>query len=333
MPAAVHHEAHLLRRHPRRVDAGGDGAAAPSTTSAERRSATAAPAAGRRRPAPGRRRRRAAPARSRGTARSPRRPARATPRRSRPPAPRARARITASRSASAKASSWSWVTRSAVVPAALQDLAQVAGQPLAQRRVERGQRLVEQDQPRLDGERPGQRDPLPLAARTACRAAGRRSPRRPTRSSSSRTRAATRADGVRRSRRAYATLRATVRWAKSWPSWNISAKPRLWVGVPARSAPSHEIEPGRQRLEPGDGAQQGRLAAARGAEHGEHLPGGEVERHVVDGDGVAVADGDVGELEQHRQNAPTPGTRSRSTASITTAVVAARTTEAASAMP
>ena len=45
-------------------------------------------------------------------------------------------RITASRSATAKASSWSWVTISAVVPAA-QDLAQVAGEPLAQAGVER----------------------------------------------------------------------------------------------------------------------------------------------------------------------------------------------------
>ena len=38
-------------------------------------------------------------------------------------------------------------------------------------------------------------------------------------------------------------LRATVRCPNSWPSWNISAKPRLWVGTPARSAPSQETEP------------------------------------------------------------------------------------------
>ena len=41
---------------------------------------------------------------------------------------------------------------------------QVAGQALAQGRVERGQRLVEQDQPRLDRERAGQRHPLALTA-------------------------------------------------------------------------------------------------------------------------------------------------------------------------
>ena len=38
-------------------------------------------------------------------------------------------------------------------------------------------------------------------------------------------------------------------------------------------------------------------------------------------------------LDRQHQNAPTDGTRSRSTASITSAVVAARTTDAASAMP
>ena len=92
----------------------------------------------------------------------------------------------------------------------------------------------------------------------------------------------------------------------------------------------------RRILQPGDHPQQGGLAAARGAEDREHLARGEVERDSVDGgvdrDGVAVADGHVLE-PQHHQNAPTPGTRSRSTASITTAVATASTTEAASAMP
>ena len=38
-------------------------------------------------------------------------------------------------------------------------------------------------------------------------------------------------------------LRATVRWLNSWPSWNISAKPRLWVGTRARSEPSQATVP------------------------------------------------------------------------------------------
>ena len=67
-----------------------------------------------------------------------------------------------------------------------QDLAQVDGEPLAQAGVEGGERLVEQQQPRLDGQRPGQRDPLPLAAGQRGRAAGRRTPRGRRASSSSR---------------------------------------------------------------------------------------------------------------------------------------------------
>ncbi len=50
-----------------------------------------------------------------------------------------------------------------MVPACAQDGPQVARQPLAEPRIEGGQRLVEQQQPRLDRQRPSQRDPLALA--------------------------------------------------------------------------------------------------------------------------------------------------------------------------
>ena len=81
-----------------------------------------------------------------------------------------------------------------------QDVAQVGGEPLAQAAVERRQRLVEQQQPGPDGQRPGQRDPLALAAGQRGRLAVRRSPgarrgraaRRPARARAGR--------GVRRSR-------------------------------------------------------------------------------------------------------------------------------------
>ena len=58
-----------------------------------------------------------------------------------------------------------------MAPAAAQDVVQVGGEPLAQPAVERAQRLVEQQQPRLDGEGPGEGDPLALASRE-----GRRQP-------------------------------------------------------------------------------------------------------------------------------------------------------------
>ena len=81
-----------------------------------------------------------------------------------------------------------------------QDRAQVGGEPLAQPGVERRQRLVEQQQPRLDGQRAGQRDPLPLAAGQRARAAGRRTPRgRPGRAARRPARAAAAARGRSRS--------------------------------------------------------------------------------------------------------------------------------------
>ena len=62
------------------------------------------------------------------------------------------------------ASSWSWVTRMAVVPARGEDLLHVGPDAGPQVRVERRERLVQQHELGLDGQRPGQRDALLLAA-------------------------------------------------------------------------------------------------------------------------------------------------------------------------
>ena len=67
-------------------------------------------------------------------------------------------------SAIAKASCWSWVTRIAVVPLALEDVAHFEREPLAQVDVEVGERLVEQQQFGARRQRAGQRDALLLAA-------------------------------------------------------------------------------------------------------------------------------------------------------------------------
>ena len=85
-------------------------------------------------------------------------------------------------------------------------------------------------------------------------------------------------------------------------------------------------------FEAGDGPQQGGLPAAGRTEHGEHLAVREGQRDVHDGGPAVVRHGDVTESSM-AQKAPTDGTRRRSTASITSAVVAASTTEAASAIP
>ena len=94
------------------------------------------------------------------------------------------------------------------------------------------------------------------------------------------------------------------------------------------AVPAHR--PGGERLEPGDGPQQRGLAAARGPEHGQHLPVGQLEVDVDHGRHPVVGHRDVAQ-GQH-QEVPA-GTCSRSTSSITPAVVAASTTDAASAMP
>ena len=62
------------------------------------------------------------------------------------------------------ASSWSWVTNNVVMPSRCCSRADLLAQLQPDLGVQRGQRLVEQQHPRLDGERPGQRDPLLLAA-------------------------------------------------------------------------------------------------------------------------------------------------------------------------
>ena len=116
-----------LGRDPRTVTTRRERPVGGRRRSAERRTATAGAGGepgGGQQPRP--RRRPRGPGRSRGRAPSRRRPGRATPRRSVPAWTTRPARITASRSATVNASSWSWVTISAVVPAATQDVAQVA---------------------------------------------------------------------------------------------------------------------------------------------------------------------------------------------------------------
>ena len=103
--------------------------------------------------------------------------------------------ITTTRSASANASSWSWVTKSDREPEPHEQRAQLGDEPLAQRAVERAERLVEHEQPRRGRERAGERDPLLLAARQLARPAGARSPARPTSASASPARASISARG------------------------------------------------------------------------------------------------------------------------------------------
>ena len=72
-------------------------------------------------------------------------------------------------SASDSASCWSWVTSSALGPAARRIAATSSRSALAQAGVERGERLVEQHDLGIGGQRAGERDPLALTARQLVR--------------------------------------------------------------------------------------------------------------------------------------------------------------------
>ena len=77
---------------------------------------------------------------------------------------RAAASIWTTSSANASTSAASWVISSIGSAEPRLQLAQLGAQPLAQRRVERGERLVEQQRARLAGERARERGALALAA-------------------------------------------------------------------------------------------------------------------------------------------------------------------------
>ena len=125
-------------------------------------------------------------------------------------------RSTATRSAIDSASSWSWVTRTVVVPRPRGGSACTSARTLARRcGVERRERLVEQDDLGLDGQRPGQGHPLLLAAGELVGvAAGPARPGPPRRAGRPPGRA-----GAPGAGRPKATLPPTVRWGNRLPSW------------------------------------------------------------------------------------------------------------------
>ena len=123
--------------------------------------------------------------------------------------------MTAIRSAIDIASSWSCVTSSVVTCDLLVQPAQPLAQLGADLRVQRAERLVEQQHARLDGQRARQRHPLALAAgelvgvALGVAARGRRCPAAPT------CARAIRALGCLRTFSPNATLSRTVMWRKA----------------------------------------------------------------------------------------------------------------------
>ena len=137
--------------------------------------------------------------------------------------------------------------------------------------VERGQRLVEEEDLRLDGERPGQRDALLLAARQLVRVA---------------VAATLEVDQLEQladapldlGLRALADLAArtpmlsaTVMFGNSAYDWKTIPTLRWFGGLYVMSLPSIVIVPGGRLLEAGDHPQRRRLAAAGWAEERHEL--------------------------------------------------------------
>ena len=164
---------------------------------------------------------------------------------------------------------------------------------LAQLEVERAERLVEQQHRGFVDERPGQRDALLLAARelagpalAPCRRA------RPARGSAAPARVISPSGSFLR-RRPNATLSHTDRCGNRAYDWNTVLTLRRYgrhaddVGAGEHDASCVGF------LEAGDQPQRRGLAAARRAEQGEELAPPDLERDVVDRDGVPEALDDV----------------------------------------
>ena len=173
---------------------------------------------------------------------------------------------------SSAASSKSWVTSRVGTPAAASVRGELARcvRPGARRRARTAARRGAA--PRLDRQRPGQRDALALAARERPRAlvgAGA-SPKRP--SSSSARRAARRGRAPRSGRRRCAQAREVAGTARSPGTRSRSAAARAAGRRPrrCRSQLAVAARPGpARRQQPGDDAQHRGLAGARGSDQGQ----------------------------------------------------------------
>ena len=200
--------------------------------------------------------------------------------------------MTAIRSAMANASCWSWVTNTAVRAGRLEDRAHVAGEDLAQAGVEVRERLVEQQQARRRGQRPGQRDPLLLPAGELVR---------PARAGPFEADRGEQLGGARSRRRRRpampkATLRRDVEMREQGEVLEHHADaPLLRRQVAAAGlADDRAVDgdpAGGDALEAADAAQHRRLAAAGGAEQAADLAAGERQVEVGEGRYACRSDG------------------------------------------
>ena len=206
--------------------------------------------------------------------------------------------ITPTRSATASASSWSWVTNSVVVPTSSWTRRISSRSCDAHLGVERRERLVEQQHARLDRQRPGQRDPLLLAAGQL---AGVLVARAPTarRGRASRPRAMSRSPlGLAAHLEAERDVVEHGQVREQAVRLEHHAHVALVGGHPGEVlAADRRRVPDVGLVEAGQDAQRGGLAAARRAEQRDQLAGFDVQGEPVERLDVAVDPGQVVEFD------------------------------------
>ena len=204
------------------------------------------------------------------------------------------------RSATLIASSWSWVTRMVVRPSCALQALDLDLHVEPEVAVERGERLVEQQDRGLDGERAGERHPLLLAARQLARQA---------------LAEAAELDDVEEARDAGLDLgpaHAAGAQAVSHVFHHGHVREERVVLeddadvalVGRQMIDRRAVDPhasGGLANEARDHAQKGGLAAARRSQQGHDLAGLDGERDAVDGQRLAVAHGQVLDVERARR--------------------------------
>ncbi len=195
-------------------------------------------------------------------------------------APHARtARSSTSTWSAARASSRWWVENTTVVPAARSSTMD-AGDALLSRRVESGDRFVEEQQPRLGSERLGDADPLLLASRQLAE--------RPARSSTTSARStaesiASWSDGPRLPTSPSATVATHAHHFVDGE--RDPAVVVVLLGDERRATPPGDCRSCRQLdRQRGEGVEQGGLAAAVGPDEGRDAGRHQFERGPVEGD-------------------------------------------------
>ena len=193
-------------------------------------------------------------------------------------------------SATSTASAWSWVTNTVVTVGLVVQLRSKRAHLGPQGRVELGERLVQQQHPRLEHQRPGQGDPLLLpAGQLADPALGRGRRAAPGRASASTGRARIALRAGRASAGRTPTLSSTVRCGNSNGFWNTNPTGRRSAGTGQELCPSKQMSPVSGAVRPASIDRVVLLPHPDGPSSAVNEPARQVQAQVIDRGGLAEA--------------------------------------------